>query len=90
MSVSSQENWKTARLSDEFDKRAIEALKRPWLADLSCDIEETDGFEDWRQVLYIFRLKAKLTAASNEVVRLRWIVMSFSQLPDELHGQKAA
>ncbi len=35
----------------------IEELKQQWLGDPSWDIEETEGFEEYRAELLLFRLE---------------------------------
>lgn len=37
----------------------IDSLKRQWSADPSWDIEDTQGFEEHRQELYIYRLEVE-------------------------------
>lgn len=42
---------------------SIEALKSNWLNDPCWDIETTEGYEEYRQELYVFRLETELRFA---------------------------
>lgn len=50
-----------------FDQRKVDELKANWKADPCWDIENTAGFEAYRQALYIFRLETELDAARKEL-----------------------
>jgi hypothetical protein len=70
-------------LADAYDKRKLEDLKAQWKADPSWEVETTDGFEDFRQELYIFRLETELDFAKKREERLRSILSPFSTLLKE-------
>jgi hypothetical protein len=53
--------------ADAFDKRKLDELKANWKADPHWDLEATEGFEDYRQELSIFRLETELEAARKEL-----------------------
>jgi carbonic anhydrase len=72
-----------------FDGRALEDLKRRWRNDPNWDIEDTEGFEDFRQALYAYRLETELAAAKKELERMRSILLPFGSLLDELRRPAA-
>ncbi len=81
-----QDATETARkAADAFDGRALEELKRNWRNDPVWDIEDTEGYEDIRQELYVYRLETELAAAKNEIERLHRILRPFSALLHDLH-----
>lgn len=72
------------RLADQHDRRKIEDLKAQWRADGSWDIEDTEGFEAFRQEIYIFRLEIELAAAKNREEHLRSVLAPFAALLKEV------
>lgn len=51
-------------------REEVEQLKRDWIADPCWDIEDTDGFEDFRSELYEFRNKTETEWKLKEAKRL--------------------
>jgi hypothetical protein len=48
----------------------VEALKHNWLRDAIWDIEETEGFEEYKEELKAFRIKTEQEWKSKEYNRL--------------------
>jgi hypothetical protein len=63
-----------------FDERKIDELKSNWKADPCWDIETTEGFEDYRQELYIFRLETELDTARKELRETNAALRAFAGL----------
>ncbi len=70
--------------ADDFDRRALEVLKTNWSNDPTWDIEDTEGYEDVRQELYVYRLETELGHARNEIMRLHSAIRPFGVLLDTL------
>lgn len=51
-------------------RNEVEQLKRDWVADPCWDIEDTDGFDDFRTELYEFRQKMETEWNLEEAKRL--------------------
>lgn len=64
------------RMANHYDWRKLEDLKAQWRADGSWDIEDTEGFEPFRQELYIFRLETELAAARKREEHMRSVFAS--------------
>ncbi len=48
----------------------IEELKQQWLGDPSWDIEETEGFEEYRAELLLFRLEQEKAQKGDRIEKL--------------------
>jgi len=48
-------------------RQEVEDLKKQWMIDPIWDLEQTEGFEDYKIELEIFSLKQKLVWARNEL-----------------------
>ena len=57
--------------ASDFDRRKVEQLKSQWLIDRSWDIEDTEGFQSFKNELLIFRLTSERDRWRNEYLRLR-------------------
>jgi hypothetical protein len=68
------------KAAGDFDQRALEELKQQWDRDPSWDLETTEGYEDFRQELYIYRLETERDLARKELQQVRAVLASFAAL----------
>lgn len=67
-------------LADQFDKDKLDDLKAQWKKDPCWDIEDSNGFEAFRQELYIFRLETELAHAHARQAETDRALSSLAQL----------
>jgi len=67
-------------LANQYDQSRLGDLKRQWLEDSSWDIETTEGFEEFKQELYIFRLETELASAKKREKHMHSILGPFAAL----------
>lgn len=54
----------------ELGREDVDRLKAEWLADPCWDIEDTEGFEAFRDELLAFRLQTENTALKDRLLKL--------------------
>lgn len=69
-------------------REEVEALKKEWLEDDSWDIEDTEGFEEYRDELYILRLETELKWYKKERSRLIVRYQNFISVCHDILGIK--
>lgn len=67
-------------------REEVEALKKEWLEDDSWDIEDTEGFEEYRDELYILRLETELKWYKKERSRLIVRYQNFISVCHDIFG----
>jgi hypothetical protein len=70
--------------ADRYDQEKVDHLKAQWKADPAWDIETTEGFEKFRDELYIFRLETELSNANAEIQRMRSIFVPVARFMREI------
>ena len=67
-------------------REEVEKLKAEWLEDDSWDIEDTEGFEEYRDELYILRLETELKWCRKERLRLITRYQNFISVCHDIFG----
>ena len=62
-----------------INKKDVERLKKDWLRDPCWDIEETEGFSNYKKDLKIFSLETKLKNVNREIEALNFMKISLKK-----------